>query len=120
MGGTLLQLYFSWHSCPSLLHPFVSKLFPDVEIFEVFCDNITLKKLWMPSGETPRYHIIIYSFFPNICIHSLEVAKVSKPAPSDLVSDTNYIEFFMEFLSFNTLFKSDTTDPANHTIASRC
>ena len=55
----------------------------------------------MPSGDNPRYHIIIYSSWPNICIHSLEVAKVSKPAPLDLFRDINYMELFMEFLSSN-------------------
>ena len=104
---------------PSPFYLFVSKFFPDVEIFEVFCNNITPMKLWMPSGVNPSYHIIIYSSLPNIFIHSLEVAKVSKPAASDLFSDTNYTKLFVEFLSSNTLFKSDTRDPANYTIVSR-
>ena len=118
--GHSLRLYFSWHNCLSLSHPFVIKLFPDVEIFKVFGDNITSIKLRMPSGETPRYHVIIYFSRPNICIHSLEVAKISKPAPSDLFRDTNYTELSVEFLSSNMLFKTDTTDPVNHTIVSRC
>ena len=72
----------------------MSGFFPDVDIFEVFCDKI--------------------------CIRSLEVAKVSMSAPVDLFRDTNYTELFVEFLSSNTLLKLDTTDPANHTIVSRC
>ena len=67
-------MYFSWHNCPSPFYSIVSKLFPDVEIFEVLCDKITPTKLRTASGENPRYHVI--------CVHSLEVAKVSKPAPS--------------------------------------
>ena len=73
-------------------------------------------KLWVPSGENPRYNVIIYSSWPNIFIHSLEVAKVSEPVLSDLFSDTKYTKLFMEFLSSNTLVKLDITDPANHTI----
>ena len=75
-GSHSLQLHFSWYNCPLLFYPFVSKFFPDVEIFEVFCDNITPMKLQTSSLENPRYHVIIYSSWPNICIHSLEVAKV--------------------------------------------
>ena len=44
-GSHSLQLYFSWHKCPSPLYPFISNFFPDVEIFEVFCDKITPVKL---------------------------------------------------------------------------
>ena len=78
-------------------------------------------KLWMPSGKNSRYYYVInYSSWPNILIHSLEVAKISKPAPLDFFSATNYTEIFMEFLGSNMLFKSDPTDPANHTIVSRC
>ena len=73
-GSHSLQLCFSWHNCPSPFYSIVSKLFPDVEIFEVLCDKITPTKLRTASGENLRYHVI--------CIHSLEVAKVSKPAPS--------------------------------------
>ena len=81
--------YFSWHSCPSPFYPFASTFFPDVEIFEVFYANIT------------------YSSWPNISIHSPEVTKVSKPAPSDLYSDTSYTKLFVELLSSNTLLKLD-------------
>ena len=98
----------------------MNKLFPYVEIFEVFCDNITPTKLRAPSGEDPRYHVIFYSSWPNICIHSLVVAEVSKLALSDLFGDTNYTKLFVEFLSSTTLFKSDTIDPVNHTTVSRC
>ena len=119
-GSHSFPLYFSWHNCPSSFYSFVSKFFPDDEIFEVFCNNITTTKLRTPSGENPRYHLIINSFRQNIFIHFLEVAKESKPEPSDLFSDTNYTELFVEFLSSNTLFKSDTIDPVNHTIVSRC
>ena len=77
-------------------------------------------KLWMPSGKNSRYYVINYSYWPNILIHSLEVAKISKPAPLDFFSATNYTEIFMEFLGSDMLFKSDPTDPANHTIVSRC
>ena len=115
-----LQLYFSWHNCPSPSYSFVNKLFPDVEIFEVFCYNITPTKLRTPSGKNPRYYVIIYSSWSNILIHSPEVAKMSKAAPSDFFSETNYVKLFVEFLSSNTSFKSDTTDPVNHTIVSRC
>ena len=38
-----------------------------------------------PSGENPRYHVIIYSSWSNIFTHSLEVAKVFKLVSSDLV-----------------------------------
>ena len=81
---------------------------------------ITPTKLRTPSGKNPRYYVIIYSSWPNILIHSPEVAKMSKAAPSDFFSDANYVKLFVEFLSSNTSFKSDTTDPANHTIVSRC
>ena len=118
--STSPQLYFSWHNCPPPFYFFVSKFFPNVEIFEVFCSNISLTKLWMPSGKILRYHIIINSSWPNICIHSLEVAKVFKSAPSYLFRDTNYTKLFIEFLSSNTLFKSGTTYPVNHTFVSRC
>ena len=91
----------SWHNCPFPFYPFMSKFFRDVEIFEVFCDDITPIKLRMPSGENTRYQITIYSSWLNICIHSLELGKISKPAPSDLFRDTNYTELFVE------LFKSD-------------
>ena len=74
-----------------------------------------------PLGENPRYHIIICFSWPNFCIHSLEVTKVAKPVPSDLFRDIKYAnKLFVEFLGFNTLFKSDTTDPANHSIVGRC
>ena len=119
-GSHSLKLYFSSHNCPSPFYPFISKFIPDVEIFEVFCDNITPTKLQMHSGENPRYHIIIYSSWPNIFIYSLEMTKVSEPTPSDLFSDTNHTKLFMEFLSSNMLRKLDTIDTANHTIVSRC
>ena len=77
-------------------------------------------KLWMPSGKNSRYYVINYSSRPNILIHSPEVAKISKPAPLDFFSATNYTEIFMEFLDSDMLFKSDPTDPANHTIVSWC
>ena len=70
------------------------QVLPDVEIFEVFCDNI--------------------------CILSLEVAKVSKSMPSDFFRDTNYTELFVEFLSSNMLFTLASTDPENHTLVSIC
>ena len=74
-GSHSLQLYFSWHNCSS---PFYScQPVLHVVIFEVFYDNIIPTKLQTPSGETRRYHVIIYSSYPNICIHSLEVAKLS-------------------------------------------
>ena len=98
----------------------MTKFFPDVAIFEVFSDNITPTKLRTSFGENIRYHVIIYSSWPNICIHSLKVTKVSKPAPSDLFRSTTYTKLFVKFLSSNTLFKSDTTDPANQNIVSRC
>ena len=85
-----------------------------------FCNNITATKLRTPSGNNPRYYVIIYFSWRNILIHSPEVYKISKPELSDFFCDTNYTELFVEFLSFNTLFKSDTTNPANHTIVSRC
>ena len=70
--------------------------------------------------KNPRYNVIIYSSWPNILIHSPEVAKISKPAPLDFFSDTNYTELFVELMSSNTLFKSDTTNLVKHTIVSRC
>ena len=81
----LFAVYFFWHNCPLPFYPFVSKFFPDDEIFKFFCDIITPTKMRTLSGETPMYHVI-YSSWPNICIRSLEVAKVSKPAPSDIGS----------------------------------
>ena len=74
----------------------------------------------MSSEETLRYHLIIYSFWPNIYIHSLEVTKVCKPALLDLFMVTNYTKLFEEFLSSNMLFKSDTKDAVNYTTVSRC
>ena len=120
MDCTLFKCIFLGIIGPSPFYLFVSKFFPDVEIFEVFCDMITLTELRTPSGENPRYPVIIYSSWPNIFIHSLEVAKVSDTALLDPLRDTNYTELFVEFLSSNTLLKSDTTDPANHTIVRRC
>ena len=119
-GQHSLQLYFSQHNCPLPPCPFVGNFFSDVEIFEVFCKSITPTKLRTPSGKIPSYCVIIYSSWPNIVNHSPEVAKIPKPAPSDFFSDTNYTKLFVEFLGSNTLFKSDATDPANHTIFSRC
>ena len=45
-----------------------------------------------PSGKNPRYSLIIYSSQPKILIHSPELARISKPVPSDFFSDTNYTE----------------------------
>ena len=59
----------------------------------------------------PRYHVIIYSSWPNIYIHSVEVVKVSKPAPSDLFRVTNYSELFVEFLVNNTLIRCSSRTP---------
>ena len=82
--------------------------------------SFVIISLWMSSEETPRYHLIIYSFWPNIYIHSLEVNKVCKPVLLDLFMVTNYTKLFEEFLSSNMLFKSDTNDAANYTTVSRC
>lgn len=81
-------------------------------------------KLQITSGETPRYYVIIYFSWPKICFHSLEVVfkhlSLFKPITSDLSRNTYHTKLFVEILSSNTVFKSETTDPANHTIASRC
>ena len=66
--SNFFQLYFSWHNFSLPRYPFVSKFFPDVDIFELFCNNITPTKLRTPSGKNPSYYVIIYSFWSNILI----------------------------------------------------
>ena len=41
-------------------------------------------------------------------MHSMGMVKISKPAPLGPFRDTNYNELFLQLLSSNTLFKSDT------------
>ena len=60
----------------------------------------------MPSGENPRYYGIVYSSWPNICIHSLE----GRGLLHRISSVTLIIPNFVECLSSNTLFKLDTTE----------
>ena len=104
-------MYFCWHNCPLSPYPFVSKFFPDIEIFS---NSITPGKLWTRSGKNPRYYAIIYSSLPNIVIYSLEKAKISKPAPSGFFSATDFPELFVEFLGSNMLLKLDRSSKPYH------
>ena len=97
----LFAIVFSWHNCPSPPYPFVKKIFHDAETFVVFCNNTTPTKFQKSSRKNHRYNLITYSSLSNILIHSLEVAKISKPASWDFFSDTNYTEHFVEFLCSN-------------------
>lgn len=73
----------------------------------------------MSSRGAPRCLATNQFSWSDIFVHSLEVPKGSQAAPSNLFRKTNNAKLFVEVLCSNTLFKSDTTDPAYHTTVNR-
>ena len=113
----------------TLLYPSFIMLFHLLWVCPTFCNCIFLGIIALChatlSSASSFVMLMSLSYFVITSLikhsyHSPEVTKTFKPTPLDFFGDTNYTELFMEFLGTNTLFQSDTTDLANHTIVSRC
>ena len=113
----------------TLLYPSFIMLFHLLWVCPTFCNCIFLGIIALChatlSSASSFVMLMSLSYFVITSLikhsyHSPEVTKTFKRRLFRWMLVINYAELFMEFWGSDTLFQSNITDLANHTIVSRC